>query len=754
MTTTASPVPATVNRMRNVLFNAGMAVVLSCGYLFGAFAPIDRFISDLNFSTYSLTPKNDLLLVNIDSRSLKKLNKWPWSRAYHAALIAKLVDAGADTIAFDIDFSSESSENADGALAQAIQDARGRIVLAAFFHASKHDSNVVFEPQLPLPVLQQHAQVGFVNTIADPDGRLRSYRQVDDRFPGAPTTMVAIMAQRLEVAPNSFYVDYGIDMSAIPRLSYVDVLTGNFDPAMVRERKVLVGAAALELGDRFAVPRYGFLYGAEIQALAYQSLVLNRTITKLPNGITLLGIIGVLLLCRWLIRGSSMQEFAVAIIIIIVILGTSVLLQRWAALNLEAAPLIVTVLACVIATIAGDAERHARDSIRHWNAAQRQRQLIERVFSDSSDGILICDESGIVQIANAEFSRLMETETAAILARPIQAFLPGLNPALLKDFGDTFRLPTSSTELTITTPSGKELALLLTITIIGRTDVHARRRNGIADEPGAFVITVRDESKRRAIERDRERVLQELKATTAAKSAFLARMSHELRTPLSAIIGFSEMIRDQRLGAIGNEGYLAYASDIHDGGRRLLALVNDVLDVVRIEANEFTVRPDIIDLQRLLAQCAEALLSESDSIRKSAEVYVDSSVAALEADPRVLAKAIKNLLSNAVKFTKPDGSIIIRAYLHDDGWVAISVEDDGVGMDEATRASVLAAFAQGNGGLNRSHEGAGLGLYIANRLVELHGGHVDISSELSVGTTVTLKLPQALLVTTDAYAAI
>ena len=225
------------------------------------------------------------------------------------------------------------------------------------------------------------------------------------------------------------------------------------------------------------------------------------------------------------------------------------------------------------------------------------------------------------------------------------------------------------------------------------------------------------------------------------KSAFLARMSHELRTPLNAILGFSEVIKDQMLGPIGNARYGEYASDIHESGRLLKNLIDDLLDLAKIEAGKLELRDEPIALADLVPSVLHYVerQAQQKSLKLSAELA--SGLPALRADPRAVKQMLLNLLSNAVKFTPEGGAVWLRAKLGSDGGVWIEVDDSGVGIPADQIEAVMAPFAQVERELQRGHEGTGLGLPIVKSLMTLHGGHFALRSGAGQGTTAVLQFP-------------
>jgi two-component system cell cycle sensor histidine kinase PleC len=228
-------------------------------------------------------------------------------------------------------------------------------------------------------------------------------------------------------------------------------------------------------------------------------------------------------------------------------------------------------------------------------------------------------------------------------------------------------------------------------------------------------------------------------AANKAKSEFLANVSHELRTPLNAIIGFSEMMRDQVLGPIGNTKYEGYAKDINDSGCYLLEMINDILDMSKIEAGRVTITPEWFTLGPLLQECFR-VVHPSAMEREVQFTLAGSSNVSVRADKRALKQILINLLANAVKFSLPGGKVVLRATRYK-GSVRIAISDTGVGIAKHELPRLGKPFEQVENQLTKGHKGTGLGLAISRSLAELHGGKLDIKSKPGDGTTVTCILP-------------
>ena len=229
-------------------------------------------------------------------------------------------------------------------------------------------------------------------------------------------------------------------------------------------------------------------------------------------------------------------------------------------------------------------------------------------------------------------------------------------------------------------------------------------------------------------------------SASRAKSAFLANMSHELRTPLNAILGFSEMVRDGHAGPPG-PAWLNYAGHVHDAGCHLLSVINDVLDLSKIEAGRVDLAIEPVALADMFESCRKLIgpMVEKNEIAFFDEC--DPALSKIPADPVRLRQILLNLLSNAAKFTPPAGRIVLSARRATDAFVEITVADTGIGMSDEELRVALEVFGQPDSTVARRHQGSGLGLPIAVRLAELHGGSLIVRSEKGCGTVVTVTLP-------------
>jgi Signal transduction histidine kinase len=272
------------------------------------------------------------------------------------------------------------------------------------------------------------------------------------------------------------------------------------------------------------------------------------------------------------------------------------------------------------------------------------------------------------------------------------------------------------------------LAKGLRRTTLHMFELRAEKDDLIAKLEEAKAIS--DEARRRA------------EAANAAKSRFLATMSHELRTPLNAILGFSEVMKSEVMGPLSNPVYKEYAANIHQSGTHLLKLINEILDLSRIEAGRYELNEEPIRLVNVVDDCHRLLKLRAESKEQQIIEDFDENLPQIWADERALRQVCLNLLSNALKFTPRGGIITLSVGSTEDGGQYFSVRDTGPGIPQEEIPKVMQAFGQGSLAQKSAEGGTGLGLSIVQSLVELHGGALELRSEVGKGTEVIVRLPR------------
>lgn len=253
--------------------------------------------------------------------------------------------------------------------------------------------------------------------------------------------------------------------------------------------------------------------------------------------------------------------------------------------------------------------------------------------------------------------------------------------------------------------------------------------------------TARNISKRIAVEQELLVATKKAKAASKSKSDFLAHMSHELRTPLNSVLGFSHIMREQSFGPLGNEKYLEYTNNIHHSGQHLLAIIDDILDISRIEAGETVLQENLFDPYQVLNSCIKMISVDDGAKHPSIELVSPPLNEKFRGDQRMFKQIVINLLSNAKKFTGPDGMIRIRISPDEENGLTVAVADTGRGIPAGEMSKILEPFGQARSSIVHTHDGAGLGLPLSKMLTELHGGTLELESEVAKGTTVTLHFP-------------
>jgi len=377
--------------------------------------------------------------------------------------------------------------------------------------------------------------------------------------------------------------------------------------------------------------------------------------------------------------------------------------------------------------------------------ANRMHAILSSMF----DAVITADEQGIIETFNDAAERLFGWRAYEMIGRSVTLLMPPVHDqtdALMSNGrrGGAARIIGKERELLAQRKDGSLVPIELAVTeIIDRGEYFGgantiRRRS--------FVGVIRDITERKTTEAALLSAKSQAELANRAKSEFLAHMSHELRTPLNAIIGFSEILMRELFGPLSRR-YVEYAETIYEIGQHLLRIINDLLDMARIEAGRFDLVEDEMDVPSVIESCLTMVRTRAEDGGVSLMLHVADRLPRIRADRRSVMQVLLNLLSNSVKFTPRGGVVTVMAGLDDSGQMAISVADTGAGIDTEMLPRIFEPFQQADSRLSRKLEGTGLGLAISRNLMELHGGSLEIVSRAGTSTVAHMRFPASRVIT-------
>ena len=392
----------------------------------------------------------------------------------------------------------------------------------------------------------------------------------------------------------------------------------------------------------------------------------------------------------------------------------------------------------VHATLAWQSDETVRVSLLRDEAEQAQRTALQlrKVAEGSLQGIIVRTNKEIL-FMNDAFAHLLGYNSARELMADGEN--KGLNHRIHADDVPTI------VDRVRRRMAGEEAVSHYEIRLLHRDGTY-RWMDTLAtavewDGQIASLSWLTDITERKAMECEIIRSKEAAEFANRTKTEFLAHMSHELRTPLNAIIGFAEVIRDEIFGPVGQPNYADYANDIHKSGTHLLDLINDILDLSKLEAGRLELRETDVSLPGIVEQTCTLMHNNARSAGVRLVCDAPESLPLLRADERALRQVMLNFLSNAIKFTPRGGTITASVQALSDGGLKCSIADTGIGMSADEIRVALLPFGQVDSKIARQHKGTGLGLPISKSLIELHGGELHIQSERDKGTTMLALFP-------------
>jgi PAS domain S-box-containing protein len=360
---------------------------------------------------------------------------------------------------------------------------------------------------------------------------------------------------------------------------------------------------------------------------------------------------------------------------------------------------------------------------------------LKSILDVATDGIITLDSESQILSFSAGAEAIFGLTQAEVLGRPLGALLKSESRKVLRDYVAGLSGPglasvfNDGREVVAETREGNSVPLFLTIS-------HLQSPRSKA----AFCAVVRDVTSWKRTEQELRQAKEVAEKASSQKSEFLARISHELRTPLNAIMGFSEVMRTERFGEIKNDKYRAYANDIHDSGAHLLALINDLLDLSKVESGKLELNFTAESIADATDYAMKLLQEEARTARVFVRTAFPAKMPRVVADHRALRQILLNLLSNAVKYTNAGGQVIVSAALENDGSMVVRVKDTGIGMTDAQLQDALQPFTRVESA-NRERQGTGLGLPLTKALTEANRAKLNMTSAPNQGTTAEIVFP-------------
>lgn len=370
----------------------------------------------------------------------------------------------------------------------------------------------------------------------------------------------------------------------------------------------------------------------------------------------------------------------------------------------------------------------------HKNEARE----LNAILDTATDGLVVLDSQGQVLTLNRSGEALFGYDQSEVAGRPLTMLIAAESQAKVKDYFDGLKangvasLLNDGREIMGRAKQGGLIPIFMALGRVGRAADAAEQK---------FCALFRDMTHWKKIEQELEEARQEAERASALKSDFLAKVSHEIRTPLNAILGFAEVIMEERFGPMGNERYRDYLRDIHTSGAHVMSLVNDLLDLSKIEAGKMDLDFVSVDVNRAISECVGIMQPQANRDRVIMRLALAPHLPKIVADERSLRQILLNLLSNAVKFNEPGGQVIIATALTDGGNAVIRIRDTGIGMSERDIETALEPFRQL--ATSRQSAGTGLGLPLTKALVEANRAFLTIRSKKNEGTMVEVAFPPA-----------
>ncbi len=706
---------------------------------------------ELRYQLFPHHASGEVVVIAIDAKSLKEKSNWPWKRSVHAKLVKKLIEAEAGDIAFDIDFSASTTAAEDRALQEALIAAKGSIILPSFKqsqkqsdflkqkHQSDQNNSVVYAT--PLPMYLDHSWRASVNIFPKESGLVHKvpygHLQEGEFIPSLSSILAGIYKQK----NVEFHLDFSIPVSSIPTISYIDVLNDKIRKDVFKGKKIIIGATATELGDYFVVPEQGIISGPHLQALATETLLQNRVLYQLRTETEIfLALLIALLFIVLSLKVNLAEKLYLFFLAVLSIELITLHLHLNASLLIDTSLMHLCIAAYLVVTLLNEINFKTLLTKQTQQELANKKKIFEQVFKDSFTSTIITDKDGNLHFINAKALKLFDIEknknlTGIHFSEILPSEIVTSTYQLLEQQTDDSTLHFSShTEVETNEQTTKHIEYIISLSVL----------KGIKGEEKQNIITFTFQditAKLQAELAQKEATLAAINANKA-KTEFLTTMSHELRTPLNSILGFSEIIQNQSLGPDQMDKYIDFAGDIQNRGRQLLKVVNNILEVTKMESGSIQLHEEKCDLIEIIEDAIEETSYEFNGQSLNITFEHDQSIPGLLADANLCKKAFSAIISNAIKFSPTNEEIKICVTKNTTGEVCISVTDQGEGISKNEIENIFKPFYQVDGSKGRHYEGTGLGLTTANAYMNVHCGRIKVDSALSKGTVMHIIFPK------------
>ena len=375
------------------------------------------------------------------------------------------------------------------------------------------------------------------------------------------------------------------------------------------------------------------------------------------------------------------------------------------------------------------------------------RRELRAILETATDGVVVMDDECHVLSLNRAGEALFGRDRGKVIGKPFLELFAPHDRDLARDYLEgvksdaTRSLLNDGREFLVTAAQGGPIPVFMTLGRLGPSGDAT-----MPMKPKRYCALFRDLTHWKKVEGELEEARCIAERASALKSDFLAKVSHEVRTPLNAIMGFAEIMMEERFGPLGNERYKDYLRDIHGSGTHVMSLVNDLLDLSKIEAGRMELAPQSLDINRIVSECVALMQPQASRERVIMRLSLAPNLPNITADERSLRQIALNLLSNAVKFNEPGGQVIVASQLTESGFVVLRIRDTGPGMSESDIAAALEPFRQLSLPSASGAAGTGLGLPLTKALVEANAAALTIRSKVDQGTFVEVAFPPARVV--------